>query len=918
MLYKIEIKKRDNTDAERLKRDIKDLNINVKSISITQIWLISGDISGEDIKRIACEILADPIWETYTISQNIEVEPGSILVSYNPGVTDPVAESTLKIINELGIEAKEVKRIKKYIIEGVKKEERKIIEERLLYNKLIQHIVEETRRQGEKERRREGEKRVIDISDIDENLSSRLGLFLNKEEMEEIKNYFSLENREPTATELETIAILWSEHCSHKTMRGEITVNTHTIHNLLKSTVMRVTNELNKKWVISAFKDNAGIVEFNENYGICFKVETHNHPSALEPFGGAATGIGGVIRDILGCGLSAKPILNTDVFCFGNQNLPYKDLPSGILHPKRIMRGVVQGVSDYGNKMGIPTVNGAVFFDKDYIANPVVYCGCCGIIPKNRCKKRVWTSNLIVLIGGKTGRDGIHGATFSSGEMGKETQERFGTAVQIGDPITEKVMLDGLMVARDKGLYSSITDCGAGGISCAVSELAEGMGAEVWLEKVPLKYEGLTPREIWISESQERMVLSVPAQNFSKLKKVFGDYGGNCTAIGKFTNTNRIIVKYNEAIVCNLSTDFVLKGMPKVRRKANIKKLKVKSEKLKVKGDDPVSILKKILLSPNIRQKEWVVHQYDHEVQGGSVIKPLYGDAAVIRPLLRKKKGIVIGNGINPMYAKDPYNMASSAVDEAIRNVVSVGGDPERIALLDNYTWGSPEDEKKLGDLVLASYGLYDTAIQYETPFISGKDSLYNEYKYGDITLSVPPTLLISAITTIENVKNSITPDLKKPGDSLYLIGKTFDELGGSHLCKVMGIDGGKVPKVNPKTGKFIIKRLHQAILNGYVASCHDLSEGGLLIALCEMCISGGIGAEIKLENIILGEKIENDLNILFSESNTRFLVETRIGKEGDFEKIMQGVDFSKIGRVTQSSIIKVKNLFRVSIKELL
>jgi len=490
MLYKIEIKKGDNTDAERLKRDIKDLNISVKSVQVRQIWLVSGDISGEDVKKIASEILADPVWETYTISQNVEVEPESILVAYNPGVTDPVAESALKIINELSIKAKKVKRIKKYIIEGAKKEERKIIKERLLYNKLIQHIVKKLKVKSEKLKVKSEKLRVVPISNVKdlENLSSRLGLFLNKRELEKIKNYFSIEGREPTLTELETIAILWSEHCSHKTMRGEMTVNTYTIHNLLKSTVMKVTKELNKKWVISAFEDNAGIVEFDENYGICFKVETHNHPSALEPFGGAQTGIGGVIRDILGCGLSAKPILNTDVFCFGNQNLPYRDLPSGILHPKRIMKGVVQGVSDYGNKMGIPTVNGAVFFDKEYVANPVVYCGCCGIIPKNRCKKRVWVSDLIVLIGGKTGRDGIHGATFSSGEMGKETQERFGTAVQIGDPITEKVMLDGLMVARDKGLYNSMTDCGAGGISTGVSELAEGMGAEVWLEKVPLKY----------------------------------------------------------------------------------------------------------------------------------------------------------------------------------------------------------------------------------------------------------------------------------------------------------------------------------------------------------------------------------------------------------------------------------------------
>ena len=584
---------------------------------------------------------------------------------------------------------------------------------------------------------------------------------------------------------------------------------------------MRATETIDKSWCVSTFSDNAGIIEFDDEYNVVFKVETHNHPSAIEPYGGAGTGIGGVIRDSLGTGLGAKPILNTDVFCLGLPNLSYDALPKGALHPKRIFKGVVAGVRDYGNRMGIPTANGAILFDQRYTANPLVFCGNIGLIPNNRCDKEVVPGDCIVALGGRTGRDGIHGATFSSLEL-DDTSETLGSVVQIGNPIMEKKIVDALLQARDQHLYRSITDCGAGGFSSAVGEMGQDTGAEVHLENVPLKYEGLDPWEIWLSEAQERMIIAVPPDNLDALIQICEAESVEATVLGKFTDSGKLRVLYDGEIIADMDMDFLHNGLPRITKKAIWKSPQHREPKaVETAGLNPCSSLPhseitenlcKILGSPNVASKEWVIRQYDHEVQGGIVVKPLVGiendgpsDACIATPVLGSRRGVIVANGINPRYADiDPYHSAASAIDEALRNVIAVGGNLEHTALLDNFSWGNPDKPDRLGGLVRAAKACYDIAVAYGTPFISGKDSLYNEYH--DTTtgeqLAIPPTLLISAICVMPDVSKAVTMDAKSPGDLVYLVGETYPELGGSHYYALHSFIGNDVPKVRPNEGK--------------------------------------------------------------------------------------------------------------------
>ena len=695
---------------------------------------------------------------------------------------------------------------------------------------------------------------------------------------------------------------------------------------------MKVTEELDKPWCVSVFKDNSGVIRFDKDYNVCFKVETHNHPSALEPYGGANTGIGGVIRDPLGTGLGAKPVVNTDVFCFGPPDYPYEKLPSGALHPKRIMKGVVAGVRDYGNKMGIPTTNGAVLFDERFVGNPLVYCGNAGLIPRSKSFKRVLPGDLIVLVGGQTGRDGIHGATFSSAELTVESGQISSSAVQIGDPITEKKTVDTLLKARDEGLYHAITDCGGGGLSSAVGEMGEACGARVDLEKVPLKYHGLTYTEIWISESQERMILAVPKEKLNTLLEIFRKEDVEASVIGEFTRDKHLRLFYRGSLVCELGMKFLHEGLPQVLRKAEWRQTK-NSEPNFSCPQDLTDTLLKILSSWNVCSKEWIIRQYDHEVQGGSVIKPLVGrdndgpsDASVVRPRLDSKKGIVLSCGINPKYGEiDPYWMAGACIDEALRQVIAVGGSLKEVAILDNFCWGNTDKPRQLGSIVRAAYGCYDVAKAYGVPFISGKDSLNNEYKVGKKSISIPPTLLISAIAVMDDVSRSITMDAKEPGNLIYIVGETYDELGGSHYYSLRGIIGNDVPKVDPKNGKRLMEALSKAVSRGLVRSAHDCSEGGLGVAAAEMAFAGGWGMEIFLNEVPYKERIaysverrdelsakryplnarRNDF-ILFSESNTRFIVEVEKGNQKRFEKELNGVPYGLFGCVSQDKFFKV------------
>ena len=762
---------------------------------------------------------------------------------------------------------------------------------------------------------------ILNADDAELMRISREGtLSLNLNEMKTIQTHFGALGRNPTDVEIETIAQTWSEHCVHKTFKSIIRYSEEgkapeQIDGLFPTYIQRATEDIDKPWCVSVFSDNAGIIEFDETFNLVFKVETHNHPSAIEPYGGAGTGIGGVIRDSLGTGLGAKPILNTDVFCFGMPDMPYTALPKGTLHPKRVFKGVVAGVRDYGNRMGIPTANGAILFDSRYTANPLVFCGNVGLIPRNRCEKSVEPGDLVVAVGGQTGRDGIHGATFSSAEL-DDTSESLGSVVQIGNPIMEKKIVDALLQARDRNLYRSITDCGAGGFSSAVGEMGEAIGAEVHLERVSLKYEGLAPWEIWLSEAQERMVIAVPPENLSELVAICEAEFVEATVLGTFTDSHRLQVFYEGAIVADLEMEFLHNGLPKPVKAAVWQPPKhpdmpSRDEEIGVGNPSYTDDLKRLLASPNIASKESVIRQYDHGVQGGVVINPLVGvendgpsDACVITPVLGSRKGVIIANGINPRYSDvDPYLSAASAIDEALRNIVAVGGTLEKTALLDNFCWGNPDKPDRLGELVRAAKACYDFATAYGTPFISGKDSLYNEYR--DTTTgeqrAIPSTLLISAICVISDIGNAVTMDVKAPGNLIYVVGNTYAELGGSHYFGIHGFIGNSAPVVRPDEGKLTMERLSSAISSGLVRSCHDCSEGGIGVAAAEMAFAGGYGMALNLNNVPTGDETGADDYLLFSESNSRFIVEVEPQHRDAYENHIAGVPMGYLGTVTES-----------------
>ena len=917
---------------------------SVDEIRMVQVYLVEGDLSGEDIERICSELLIDGLTQDYICidgppnqpdgEQAGEIKYGTkwqgnnvhtIEVTRKRGVMDPVDSTVVKGIKDLGLIARSVKTAKRFLLAGkITTDQLETIASKVLANKIIEDVFIDKDNlfyEGKNETvDYVFHKQELDILDADDEqlleISEKGQMYLTVEEMKAVQKYFVTLGRKPTDVELETVAQTWSEHCMHKTFKGIIDYNGEHIDNLLAKTVMKATSDLNKSWCVSVFKDNAGIIEFDENFNICFKVETHNHPSAIEPYGGANTGIGGVIRDTLGTGLGAKPILNTDVFCFGPLDMPQEEIPESVLHPKRIFKGVVSGVRDYGNRMGIPTANGSIFFDERYIGNPLVYCGNVGLIAKDKCEKESYKGDLILLVGGRTGRDGIHGATFSSVELSHESEMVSSGAVQIGDPIMERKVTDALLIALDRGLYNNITDCGAGGLSSAVGEMGEKLGAVVDLEKVPLKYDGLSYSEIWISEAQERMVLSVPPENMEEIRSVFEGENVEATFIGEFTGDKRLHLRYKGETVADIEMAFLHDGVPRTTRKATWHLPSHKEPDIKEKNDYGED-LKKILSSWNVCSKEWVIRQYDHEVQGGSVLKPLVGvdndgpgDACIVRPVLGSDKGVIVSNGMNPKYGDiDPYHMASSAIDEALRQVVSVGGSLEEVALLDNFSWGNTSKPECLGGLVRASRGCYDIALYYGTPFISGKDSLNNEFKTEDKTIAIPPTLLISAICVMPDVSKAISMDVKSPGNLIYIIGMTKNELGGSHYYYTHGFVGNSVPKVDTETAKRTMDLLANATGKGLVRSCHDCSEGGIAVTAAEMSFAGGYGMELDLSQVPVEEGIVRDDVVLFAESNTRFVVEVEQQKQREFEATIEGTSYGRIGKVVENDMFTVLSM---------
>ncbi|MEN8614058.1 phosphoribosylformylglycinamidine synthase subunit PurL [Dehalogenimonas sp. THU2] len=925
MIYRIDVSPAPGTPDRRgasLLKDIADLNLGgVTSAHVGDVYWLKGDLDPATVTMLARELLTDPVTETFAIDAPVEMTASvrAVLVAHNAGVTDPVEETILKASADLGVTLEGARTGKLYLLGGnFDNGTLSLITNRLLLNPIVQHAVTpQSVIFGENPVYR-FELREVELPGGDAGLCDVGRLFcLSPAEIRTAAAYYKKLGRKPTDVELETLAQSWSEHCVHKTFKAKYNFDGRVVDNLLKSTIAQATKQLDKPWCLSVFVDNSGVIDFDGENAVCFKVETHNHPSAVEPYGGAATGLGGVIRDVLGTGLSARPIFNTDVFCFGEPDMPYDSMPPGTLHPRRVFKGVRAGVADYGNRMGIPTVNGAVLFDERYTGNPLVYCGTAGIMPVWAAKPgQQKPGDLVVLMGGRTGRDGIHGVTFSSEALSDKSTEQSFSSVQIGNPIVEKRMTEAILKARDEKLIARITDVGGGGLSSAVGEMGADTGAKVWLDRVPLKYSGLTYAEIWISESQERMILAVSPRNIDRLMEICRGEGVESTVIGEFTDDKKLKLFYNDTQVCDLDMDFVHGGLPQLELKATSRASNHPEPSFpcppRLDGD-----LLTLLGRWNTCSKEWVIRQYDHEVQGASVLKPLVGqqsdgpgDAAIVRPVPGSKRGVIVSCGINPAYSDvDAYNMAASAIDEAVRNVIAVGGSLDRLALLDNFCWGSASDEAALGALVRAAQACADLSLVFETPFISGKDSLNNQFRVGDKTVSIPHTLLISAIAVMADVSKAVTMDLKAPGNLIYMVGQTKEELGGSAYYASKGFIGNRSPGVDPPAAKALYEKLSTATDKRLIQACHDLSEGGLGVALAEMAFAGGFGAEIELSKMPCDDTIERDDFRLFSESNSRFLVEVAPQNHQEFEQVMGMSPVVLIGSVARDERLVIKGI---------
>ena len=893
---------------------------------VARVFFVKGSLSDNQIQQLGQTLLADTVIEDYAISNAESALPlspdHSIEITLLPGVTDPAAENLVRAAHQLGIHSVEQAATGHlYLLWGdLSPADLRQLATSVFSNVVIQRF-EIDQSIAPPFVAQEFANDTVDsiaLREMDDGellgVSRERRLALDLAEMQAVRAYYQQEGRDPTDVEIEMIAQTWSEHCIHKTFRATINYtgpesNTpQTINGLLRTYIRAVTEKVNKSWVRSAFVDNAGIIAFDDDYDLAFKVETHNHPSAIEPFGGANTGVGGVVRDVLG--VSARPIANTDILCFGPQDVDSHSLPEGVLHPRRIAEGVVQGVADYGNKMGIPTVNGAILYHSGYTANPLVFCGCLGLLPRDAHPTGARPGDFIVVIGGRTGRDGLRGATFSSTEMDGTTGEVAGSSVQIGHPIQEKRVQEVILQVRDARLYTAITDCGAGGLSSAVGEMGKDTGADVQLADVPLKYPGLRPWEIWLSEAQERMVLAVAPENWDALQTISSGQDVEAVCIGTFNDSGRLTLLYGDKLVGEMSMHFLHEAIP-------LRHLDAVWTPPAVETSQPLSIvdyadtLLKLLAHPNIASKESVIRRYDHEVQGGMVVKPLTGavnhgpsDASVIVPLdtQRNPKGVAIGSGICPQYGEiDPYAMAWAAIDEAIRNLVAVGADPDQIAILDNFCWGNPNLPDRLGSLVRSAQGCHDAALTYDVPFISGKDSLNNEYADAQGQRhAIPGTLLISAVGIVPSIDQTVTMDLKQAGNLLYIIGETHDELGGSHFNLVQGSSGGTVPQPNPKAPE-IMRALHKVIQAGLVQSCHDLSEGGLAVALAEMCLAGCLGADVQLPDSV------SSTTLLFSESQARFVVEVAPQDETAFQNALLNIPYDVLGTVHRSGNLLVQ-----------
>lgn len=935
--------------GEHLKEKLREsLGIDV-GVRFIDAYNFEEELPEDDILALARDVFADSVSQQYSVAQPLFKDTWRVEVGMLPGVTDNVGKTASEAIEDrLGRPVKaHYSRV--YSLNGQVDE---IVCEQiasLIHNPLVekfrvhkpgadmQPYLPVVRIQHEPA----VEKISLHMSQRRwEILAKEKLLSLNHEEFLAIKRYFKQERTQAarkkvgldtkiTDVELEAIAQTWSEHCKHKIFNSLIHYEEegefHAINSLFKTFIAGATERVKKPYVISVFKDNGGIIKFNHEYDVAVKVETHNSPSALDPYGGALTGILGVQRDVMGTGLGANPIANIDVLCFGPLGTEKNELPKGVLHPKVIYEGVVRGIEHGGNKMGIPTVNGSLVFEKDYSTRPLVYAGTIGLMPtqiggRRTSEKVIEPGYLAVMVGGRIGKDGIHGATFSSMQIDQSVPQ---SVVQIGDPITQKKTLDFLLEARDQLLYEAVTDNGAGGLSSSVGELAEfSGGCEIYLDKCPLKYSGLDPWEILVSESQERMSLAVKPENLDAVMAIAKKHGVEASVVGKFTNSGKFHILHNDKTVAYLHMKFLHGGVPQLKLRASHKKLMYPEPMLE--GSDPTKSLLQLLESPNITSKENVIRQYDHEVKGQSVIKPIMlgpSDAGVIRPVYNSNEGLVISHGICPRYVQDGYVMATMAFDEALRNAIAAGARFGYLACLDNFSWPdpvhspkTPDGEQKLGALVRACLGMYDCAVHYNIPIISGKDSMKNDYYSGQRKYSIPPTLLVTMVGKINDISRAMSSEFKTPGDYVYVLGTTKDELGGSEFYKLHNGVGNTPPEIDWDEHIPLYKALSAAIEDGLVASAHDVSDGGLAVAFAESALGIGFGAELDLDKI--SARTNRSEALLFAESSGRFVVSVAPEHVKKFEYMMKGTVCRQAGRVRGDSRFIIKEGEKLLVNE--
>ncbi len=870
---------------------------SVEKVTAIKVYRLEG-ITEKETKILAEKLLCEEINQSYAINKPIARSGGVIVeIAYKGGVMNPEVDSIVKAAKDLKIKLLAADSSWEYIFFGnISKEEVLILIGKLkLYNPLIEHIVSKEP-QTLIIKDQPGKTQTVSIINAsDEQLLelSKDKLFLNLEEMKTIQKYFQKIKRDPTDLELETLAQTWSEHCAHKTFKAKIILD----GKVKESLFTRLKKEALKhnKNIVSAFVDNAGVMDFYEGWAINGKAETHNAPSAIEPYGGAMTGSGGVFRDVVATGQGAKCVVSTDIFCLANPDMDKSKLPSGTLPPDYILKRVVTAVKDYGNRMGIPTNNGSFHFDDGFRAKPVVLVGAYGILPKSKAKKgQPKIGDLAVVVGGKTGRDGIHGATFSSGEMNERTMEVNAQAVQIGNAIEEKRTFDAILEARDKNLIRAVQDLGAGGFSSAIGEMGEEIGVIVNLEKAPLKYQGLSPWEIWVSESQERMLVVLPKENFKKFLKICQKYNVEATNLAKFDGSKKLNVFFGKEKIADLDMKFLYGGLPqKVMKAIKPKRQLLKEEKIKLQLESEwIKTLKRVLSKGDINSKEPILRRYDHNVQGTNALHPFGGvgmdgpnDSSVVKPILGKDYGLVVSHGLNPaLTKKDSYWGSLWSAAEAISNYVAVGGDYKEASLINNYIWPVPNEEW-LGKLDESVDAVCDFMKTLNLPVISGKDSLSATYRGNGIVLNSPPTLCISVFGKIPDVKKTVSSDFKRVGSTIVLVGK-----------QDINIDLNVLPKV--------LDKVHQAINKGKILSAHDISEGGLITTIFEMCVGGNCGVNIKV-----------DPDKLLSETAGCFVVE--IESKADVRKLFNNIPVKVLGETIKEEKIIVQKLFSTDVKSL-